>query len=422
MTNKAPNGGGMDADVLIVGGGIVGVSTAMQLVERHPGISVLVLEKEDILAAHQTGHNSGVVHAGVYYAPGSFKAEFCRRGAEATYAFTHKHGIPVEQCGKLIVATNAVEDQRLQALFQRCKDNKLDPILMDGAELSRAEPNITGTSAILVKSSGITDYPAIARKMAELAVAGGARVLTGHKVLRLREEPDSVVAECEAGTFRARHAIVCAGLMADRLAAMCNVELDFRIVPFRGEYFRLPASKNDIVKHLVYPVPDPELPFLGVHLTRMIGGYVTVGPNAVLALAREGYRWRDINLRDLAGMAAFGGFWKMLGTHGASGITEMRNSLHRKGYLELCRKYCPQLTLEDLEPYPAGVRAQAVMADGTMVHDFLIKQGRRSLHVCNAPSPAATSALPIGEYLVDEFDKAFGDHGARLHAVPASAA
>jgi L-2-hydroxyglutarate oxidase len=188
---------------------------------------------------------------------------------------------------------------------------------------------------------------------------------------------------------------------------MCKVDLDFRIVPFRGEYYRLPATKNDIVKHLVYPVPDPALPFLGVHLTRMIGGYVTVGPNAVLALAREGYRWRDANLKDLAGMAAFPGFWKMLGKHGASGLSEMRNSLWKRGYLELCRRYCPELTLADLDPYPSGVRAQAVMADGSMVHDFLIRSSQRSLHVCNAPSPAATSALPIGAYLVEAFDKRF---------------
>jgi L-2-hydroxyglutarate oxidase len=188
---------------------------------------------------------------------------------------------------------------------------------------------------------------------------------------------------------------------------MCNVDLDFRIVPFRGEYYRLPAAKNDIVKHLIYPVPDPALPFLGVHLTRMIGGYITVGPNAVLALAREGYRWRDASLKDLAGMATFPGFWKMLGQHGASGLIEMRNSLWKRGYLELCRRYCPELELSDLEPYPSGVRAQAVMADGSMVHDFLIRSSQRSLHVCNAPSPAATSALPIGAYLVDEFDARF---------------
>jgi L-2-hydroxyglutarate oxidase len=398
---------GYDADVLIVGGGIVGVSTAMQLIERHPGLSVLLLEKEASLAAHQSGHNSGVIHAGVYYAPGSLKAEFCRQGAAATYEFARRHDVPVEQCGKLIVATEEVEVERLKALYARCQQNRLDPQMLDEAALRELEPRIAGRAAIRVATSGIADYPAMTATMARLAQEQGAQILVNQRVDALHEDENGITAETSNGSFRARHAIVCAGLMADRLAKMCSVDLDFRIVPFRGEYYRLPAQKNDIVKHLVYPVPDPALPFLGVHLTRMIGGYITVGPNAALALAREGYRWRDANLKDLAGIAAFPGFWKMLGKHGASGLIEMRNSLWKRGYLELCRRYCPELTLSDLEPYPSGVRAQAVMADGSMVHDFLIRSSQRSLHVCNAPSPAATSALPIGAYLVEAFDKRF---------------
>ncbi|BFG77318.1 L-2-hydroxyglutarate oxidase [Paraburkholderia terrae] len=399
---------GYDADVLIVGGGIVGVSTAMQLIERHPGISVLLLEKEAALAAHQSSHNSGVIHAGVYYAPGSLKADFCRRGAAATYAFARRHDVQVEQCGKLIVATNDVEVDRLNALFTRCQQNQLEPQMLDEAALRELEPRIAGRAAIRVATSGIADYRGMTETMARLARDGGVQIALNQRVEALHEDENGITAETSNGRFRARHAIVCAGLMADRLAKMCKVDLDFRIVPFRGEYYRLPTTKNDIVKHLVYPVPDPALPFLGVHLTRMIGGYVTVGPNAVLALAREGYRWRDANLKDLAGMAAFPGFWKMLGKHGASGLSEMRNSLWKTGYLELCRKYCPELVLSDLEPYPSGVRAQAVMADGSMVHDFLIRPSQRSLHVCNAPSPAATSSLPIGAYLVEAFDKHFG--------------
>lgn len=398
---------GYDADVLIVGGGIVGVSTAMQLIERHPGLSVLLLEKEASLAAHQSGHNSGVIHAGVYYAPGSLKAEFCRRGAAATYEFARRHEVRVEQCGKLIVATENVEMERLNALYARCQQNRLEPQVLDEAALRELEPRIAGRAAIRVAASGIADYPGMTTTMARLAQEQGARILLSQRVEALHEDENGVTAETSGGRFRAKHAIVCAGLMADRLAKMCKVNLDFRIVPFRGEYYRLPASKNDIVKHLIYPVPDPALPFLGVHLTRMIGGYVTVGPNAVLALAREGYRWRDASLKDLAGMATFPGFWKMLGKHCTSGLVEMRNSLWKRGYLELCRRYCPELALSDLEPYPSGVRAQAVMADGSMVHDFLIRSSRRSLHVCNAPSPAATSALPIGAHLVDEFDKRF---------------
>jgi L-2-hydroxyglutarate oxidase len=242
--------------------------------------------------------------------------------------------------------------------------------------------------------------------------------MLGQQVTGMREDNDGVTVTTQGGKFRAKHAIVCAGLMADRLARMCNLDLDFRIVPFRGEYFRLPESKNDIVRHLIYPVPDPSLPFLGVHLTRMIGGYVTVGPNAVLAMAREGYRWRDVNLTDLAGMASFGGFWKMLKTYGPSGISEVRNSLWKRGYLALCQKYCPELQLADLEPYPAGVRAQAVSGDGALIHDFLVQPSKRSLHVCNAPSPAATSALPIGEYLVEAFAKEF--HLASPRFAPAA--
>ena len=399
----------LDADILVIGGGIVGVSAAMQLVERYPGKSVLLIEKEAELAAHQTGHNSGVIHAGVYYAPGSFKAEFCKKGAAATYAFCERHDLPTERCGKLIVATNAVEEERLRALEQRCRNNGLSPRYLDARALRDLEPSIVGTSAIKVASSGIADYPAITRKMADLATAGGARILLGTTVNALREEAGVVVAETSGGALKGRFAVVCAGLMADRLAQTCGIDLDFRIVPFRGEYFRLPTAKDNIVKHLIYPVPDPALPFLGVHLTRMIGGYVTVGPNAVLALAQEGYRWRDIDVDDLMRMGSFSGFWKLIAAQGRSGIGELRNSIWKRGYLELCRKYCPELTLEDLLPYPAGVRAQAVMADGAMVHDFLIRRSTRSLHVCNAPSPAATSALPIGAHLVAEFDKAFGD-------------
>ncbi|MDR5826287.1 L-2-hydroxyglutarate oxidase [Caballeronia sp. LP006] len=396
-----------DADVIVIGGGIIGVSTAMQLTECYPWLKVLLVEKEDTLAVHQSGHNSGVIHAGVYYAPGSLKADFCRRGAAATYEFSRRHDIRFEQCGKLIVATNDLEVKRLKDLFERCKQNQLQPDWLHQADLTIEEPRIVGEAAIRVGSSGIADYPEVTRTMARVAQENSATILLGQRVTGMSEDNDGVTVTTEKAVFRAKHAIVCAGLMADRLASMCKLDVDFRIVPFRGEYYRLPESKNDIVKHLIYPVPDPSLPFLGVHLTRMIGGYVTVGPNAVLAMAREGYRWRDVNLSDLAGMAAFGGFWKMLKTYGPSGISEVRNSLWKKGYLELCKKYCPELRLEDLQPYPAGVRAQAVSGGGALIHDFLIRPSKRSLHVCNAPSPAATSAIPIGEYLVEAFAKEF---------------
>jgi (S)-2-hydroxyglutarate dehydrogenase len=409
---SGPALGASDADVIVIGGGIVGVSTAVQLAQRRPGISILLLEKEAQLARHQSGHNSGVIHAGVYYAPGSMKARFCKMGSQATYDFSREHGLRAEQCGKLIVATNAVEVERLGALYERSRLNGLDPEMIDRARLRTIEPNIEGLQAVRVKASGIADYPAITRKMAEIAAGLGVRILLGEEVVGMRESASMVEVRTRNGVHRARNAIVCGGLMADRLAGMCGVDLDFQIIPFRGEYFLLPPEKNRIVQHLIYPVPDPELPFLGVHLTRMIDGTVTVGPNAVLALAREGYRWKDINLRDLAQTLMFKGFWKLLAANASASISELKGSLSRSLYLELCRKYCPQLRLEDLTPYPAGVRAQAVLKDGTMVHDFMIKRSQRSLHVCNAPSPAATSALPIGAHLVDQFLQDFAGGAA----------
>ena len=403
-----------DADIVVIGGGIVGLSTAMQLLEQYAGRAVWVLEKEARLASHQTGRNSGVMHAGVYYAPGSLKARFCREGNAATLAFSRNNGLAVEQCGKLIVATNDVEVSRLDALEARCVANGLEPERLDGAALQRAEPRIVGKSAILVRSSGVADYVGIARRMGEIVTERGGQVHLNTPVVGLRETAEGVTIDTPQRTYHARYAIVCGGLAADRLMRLCGVDPDFRIVPFRGEYFRLSAAKNDIVRHLIYPVPDPALPFLGVHLTRMIGGYVTVGPNAVLALAREGYRWTDVNAADLWDMARFPGFWKVIGTNWRSALSEMHNSLFRKGYLSACRKYCPELSLDDLEPYRAGVRAQAVMRDGSLADDFLIRRGRRTLHVCNAPSPAATSAIPIGRHLVNTFYQTFGSDDADI--------
>lgn len=388
------------SDYLVIGGGIVGLSTAMQLAKSYPDSTVRVLEKEDRLAAHQSGHNSGVIHAGVYYAPGSLKAKFCRAGVDATIAFCTRHQIPFEQCGKLLVATTPIELERMDALEERCRANGLDPERLSADQLKAREPNITGLGALFVRVTGIVDYPAMARAMAtELKEAGGDVVLNC-AVTGIAEGPDTVSVATSTGLYEARQLVVCGGLQADRLAKMAGVDVDFQIVPFRGEYYRLNARHNSIIKHLIYPIPDPDLPFLGVHLTRMIDGSVTVGPNAVLGFAREGYPKGSFNTGDVLSMLSFSGFWKVMGKNLSSGITEFRNSLSKRRYLKLCQKYAPGLTLEDLEPYPAGIRAQAVMKDGALVHDFLIKQTPRTLHVCNAPSPAATSSLPIGEHLV----------------------
>ncbi len=397
-----------DFDLAVIGGGIVGLSTAMQMTERFPGLSVAVLEKEPALARHQTGRNSGVIHAGVYYQPGSLKAQFCREGVEATIGFCREHAIPYEQCGKLLVATEPEELPRMEALYERARTNGLDVERLDQAEIARREPHIRSIGGFLVKTTGIVDYARIARTMANVVADRGGAILTSSEVARIEETPEGVTLEVGKDRIRARHLIAAAGLQADRIARMCGVETDFRIVPFRGEYYRLGPDKNAIVNHLIYPIPDPALPFLGVHLTKMIGGYVTVGPNAVLAFAREGYGFGTANVRDLREMATFPGFRKVIRDNLKSGIAEMANSLVKSRYLALCQRYCPELTMGDLSPYRPGVRAQAVLADGTMVHDFLIGETERTIHVLNAPSPAATSSIPIGRHITRLAEEKFG--------------
>ncbi|MDZ5513679.1 L-2-hydroxyglutarate oxidase [Vibrio fluvialis] len=390
-------------DYVIVGGGIVGVSTAWQLKQQYPDKSILLVEKEAGFSRHQTGHNSGVIHAGVYYAPGSLKADFCKRGVERTLSFCAKHDIPVENCGKLLVATNEVEFERMQALFERCLQNELDVELLDAAQLKLAEPNITGLGAIYVKATSIVNYRLVTEKMAEEFKALGGEVCLSTEVVGLNETEQEISVHCRYKgspiTFHSQFLVSCSGLMADRMTKMLGLATDFQIIPYRGEYYRLAPKHNQVVKHLIYPIPDPELPFLGVHLTRMIDGSVTVGPNAVQGFKREGYGKVNISVRDVWEMLSFSGFWKVTAKNLKTGLVEMKNSLWKPGYLQLVRKYCPSIELADLQPYPAGIRAQAVLSDGTLVHDFLFAESPRSLHVCNAPSPAATSAMPIGEYI-----------------------
>ncbi|MGE8324994.1 L-2-hydroxyglutarate oxidase [Pseudomonas urmiensis] len=396
----------MTYDYLIIGGGIVGLATAMALLEQRPGASLLILEKESSLGRHQTGHNSGVIHAGIYYAPGSLKAELCKRGAQATKDFCTEHGIAFDVCGKLLVASNELEMQRMQALYERSQQNGLKVERLDGAELKQREPNIAGLGALFLDATGIVDYKQVCYAMAKVIERAGGEVRLSTSVQAIAEHGDYVEVSSAEHRWRARQLVACAGLQSDRLARLAGVKIDHQIIPFRGEYYRLPASKNQIVNHLIYPIPDPELPFLGVHLTRMIDGSVTVGPNAVLGFGRENYRKLSVNWGDVAEYARFPGFWKTIWNNLGSGTREMKNSLFKRGYLEQCRKYCPSLQVEDLLPYEAGIRAQAVMRDGSLVHDFLFAETPRMVHVCNAPSPAATSAIPIGQMIAEKILKA----------------
>jgi L-2-hydroxyglutarate oxidase len=391
----------MRYDFCVVGGGIVGLATARELLRRRPGASLVLLEKEAELAAHQTGHNSGVIHAGVYYAPGSLKAKLCREGNAQTKAFCAARGIPVQICGKLIVATTPIEVSRLDALRERCRLNEIATEDVSAADLAVIEPRIAGLAALLVPSTGIVDYRQVSRALATEIAAGGGEVRIRSQVRSITELRSEVeIGLTDGNPIRASQLIACAGLQSDRVARAAGLKTLARIIPFRGEYFQLPPEQSNIIRHLIYPVPDPELPFLGVHLTRMISGRVTVGPNAVLGFSREGYARWSFNLRDSSETLRFAGFWRVLRRHWPSALKELGGSLLKRRYLRECRKYCPALGLADLMPYPAGIRAQAVMADGTLIHDFLFADTERMVHVLNAPSPAATAAMPIARMIV----------------------
>ncbi len=393
-------------DYCVIGGGIVGVATAREILRRRPGASLVLLDKAQRLATHQTGHNSGVIHSGIYYPPGSLKAELSRRGAAATKQFATEHGVAFDVRGKLLVATEESELPRLAALHERAGVNGIEVERIDAAELRRREPHVTGLAALFVPSTGIVDYQRITEAMADDVRAAGGEIRLGVEVDSIRETAARVTVGSQHVTWSAGRLVVCAGLQADRLARAAGVETTARIVPFRGEYYELPKHRSDLVHHLIYPIPDPELPFLGVHLSPMIDGSLTVGPNAVLGLSREGYRKFSIKGRDALDTLRFPGFYKVSRANLRTGVGELRDSLFKSGYLARCRRYCPELTKDDLRPRTAGIRAQAVLRDGTLVHDFLIEQTPRSVHVLNAPSPAATAALPISEFIVDRLVEA----------------
>lgn len=392
-------------DYCVIGGGIVGVATAHRILRRHPGARLVLVEKASTLGVHQTGHNSGVIHSGIYYAPGSLKAQLCVRGAALTKEFAAAHDIPFRVCGKLLVATDAAEHARMLALHERSVTNGVEVELLDAAELRRREPRVTGTGALFVPGTGIIDYLRVTAALAQEVRDAGGEIVLGAEITAIGETDTAVTVSGPAGRWAAARLVVCAGLQADRLARLAGLDVGLRIVPFRGEYYRLPAHRSDLVKTLIYPIPDPELPFLGVHLSPTIDGELTVGPNAVLGLAREGYRKGSVNLRDAREILGYPGFHRVALANVRTGLRELRNSVFKRGYLAECRRYCPELTAADLLPREAGIRAQAVLPDGTLVHDFLIERTARSVHVLNAPSPAATSALPIAEHIADQLDQ-----------------
>jgi L-2-hydroxyglutarate oxidase LhgO len=391
----------MTYDIAVIGGGIVGLSFAMQASERFPRLRVVVLEKEAGVARHQTGHNSGVIHSGVYYKAGSLKARLCVAGAREVVEFCSRHGIPYEVCGKLIVATNSEEIARLDVLLAQGVANGLEGLrLLERAAMLDIEPHVGGVGALLVPSTGITDYAAVTAKYAEIAAARGAEVKTGAGVVGFDVSGNEVVVQTRAGDFSARYVVNCAGLYSDRLARMAGDDPGMILVPFRGEYYDLAAARGELVRGLIYPVPDPRYPFLGVHFTRRIQGNVDAGPNAVLAFRREGYRWRDFDLGETMEVFMDGGFRAMARQHWRNGLGEFRRSLRKREFVRSCQRLVPEVRMEDMTPGGSGVRAQAVGADGALVDDFRFVGRERFLHVLNVPSPAATASLPIGREIL----------------------
>ena len=386
----------------VVGGGIIGTAVARRLLAERPDAEVTVLEKEDRLAAHQTGRNSGVVHAGLYYEPGSLKATLCRRGVALLKEFCAEHGLPYDEVGKVLVALDGAEEQRLGAIAERARANGVPGVrVIDRAELRELEPHVTGIAALHSPTTAIVDYVSVTERLAADARVAGATVRTGFEVAAFRSADGEVVVAGTSGEeVVADRVVLCAGLQVDRLARLAGDDDAPRIVPFRGEYYALTPEKRALVNGLVYPVPDPRYPFLGVHLTPRFDGQVLVGPNAVLALAREGYRWRDVSPAELAAIARFPGFRRFARQHWRTGLAEMRGSLSKKAYTAAARRYVPELTADDMVPAAAGIRAQALESDGSLVDDFRITRRGAVVAVRNAPSPAATSSLAIAEHLV----------------------
>ncbi|MGC2474468.1 MAG: L-2-hydroxyglutarate oxidase [Candidatus Sulfotelmatobacter sp.] len=389
-------------DVIIIGGGVIGLGVGLEITRRFPGKRLLLLEKEDRVARHQSGHNSGVIHSGVYYKPGSLKARLCVAGAAAMVEFCCEHGIPHRVCGKVIVATAEEELSRLEDLRKRGEANGLTGLRLIGPEeLREIEPNAAGLRALVVPSTGITDYAVVCEKYAELITANGGTVKTSAAATGIRRSANEIVVETPQGSFATTALINCAGLYSDRISRMAGDDPGVMIVPFRGEYYDLTPERASLVNALIYPVPDPQFPFLGVHFTRRITGKVDAGPNAVLALAREGYRHSDINVSDLASSMSYGGFWRMARKHWRSGLGEWHRSLSKPAFVHALQRLLPVIGVDDLVPGGSGVRAQALKPDGALVDDFQFVRSGKVLHVLNVPSPAATASPMIGRSIVD---------------------
>jgi L-2-hydroxyglutarate oxidase LhgO len=397
------------ADVVIVGGGIVGLATAVAIGERSPRSRLLLLDKEERLASHQTGHNSGVIHSGIYYRPGSHKARLCVEGARLMTEFCDAHGIRWERCGKVIVATDETELPRLQALHERGTANGVPGLTMiPGEAVKEHEPHCRAVRALLSPATGIVDYVEVAEAMAALIRSRGAEIVTGARVTAIRRESGGVVLETPRGAFQGHHLINCGGLHSDRVARLMGVEPEVRIIPFRGEYYMLRPERRSLVRGLIYPVPDPEFPFLGVHFTRTIHGDVEAGPNAVLAFAREGYTMGTVRPGELLGTLGYRGFWSMARRYWRMGSYEFYRSLSRAAFVRSLQRLVPDIRTSDIARGGAGVRAQAVSPDGSLVDDFRITITPGAVHVLNAPSPAATASLAIGRHVAGLAAEAFG--------------
>lgn len=398
----------MTYDIAIVGGGIVGLATGRELLRRHPHLKLAVLEKEAEVSKHQTGHNSGVIHSGIYYTPGSLKARLCTEGRRSLWQYCDAKGIEYKQVGKLIVATEESELPRLQALWERGHANGIENLeMLDAAGIREREPHCAGIKAIFSPVTGIVDYGQVARSYAADIKEAGGEILTGRKVTAITRRNGSTLVSSTGGDVEARAVITCGGLQSDRLAKMTGGGGDPKIVPFRGDYLILKPEKRDLVRGNIYPVPDPAFPFLGVHFTPRMNGDVWLGPNAVLAFSREGYSFTTINLGDLMESLTYSGFIKLAGKYMSIGMGEMYRDVVRSAYVKALQRYIPDLKVEDTLPGPSGVRAQAMNADGSMVDDFVFEGSEGVVHVRNAPSPAATSSLAIGSYIADDADKRF---------------